>query len=293
VVTNLASDVRLAVVEPSQLEAALLNLALNARDAMPDGGVLTFATANEVLAAPADGLPAGEYIAITVTDTGVGMDHETNDHALDPFFTTKGASGSGLGLSQVQAMVDESDGAIRIRSEPGQGTSVCLLLPRAAETVGQAPAALPATQRGRPSTRVLVVDDDAEVLDVTTDMLKQLGYCVAGAGSGQAALERLSEMAAPPELVVLDYAMPGMNGVALAGALRKCGVTGPIVLATGYADLSELDQTGFSEIQAVLNKPYTISELEKLLSDIDQDTSRRMAVSAMEVARYDLQGAEA
>ena len=292
VVTNLGSDVRSAVVEPSQLEAALLNLALNARDAMPEGGVLTFATANEILAEATDDLPAGEYISITVVDTGVGMDQDVERRALDPFFTTKGASGSGLGLSQVQATVDESGGAVRIRTRPGQGTCVTLLLPRAVEAANDelVPAA---TRRRQVRTTVLVVDDDAEVLAVTTDMLKQLGYRVTGATSGQEALERLSEMGTQPELAVLDYAMPGMNGMTLAGALRKRGFNGPIVLATGYAELSEVDQSGFSEIQAVLNKPYTIGELEKLLSDIDDDKSRRMAISAMEVTRYDLQDAEA
>ena len=292
VVTNLGSDVRSAVVEPSQLEAALLNLALNARDAMPEGGVLTFATSNEILAEATDDLPAGEYISITVVDTGVGMDQDVERRALDPFFTTKGASGSGLGLSQVQATVDESGGAVRIHTRPGQGTCVTLLLPRAVETANDesVPAA---TRRRQVRTTVLVVDDDAEVLAVTTDMLKQLGYRVTGATSGQEALERLSEMGKQPELAVLDYAMPGMNGMTLAGALRKRGFNGPIVLATGYAELSEVDQSGFSEIQAVLNKPYTIGELEKLLSDIDDDKSRRIAISAMEVTRYDLQDAKA
>ncbi|HET7879894.1 MAG TPA: ATP-binding protein [Acetobacteraceae bacterium] len=290
--TNLDPDVRTAVVEPSQLEAALLNLALNARDAMPEGGVLTFATSNAVLTEAAKSLPAGEYISITVADTGIGMDHEVERRAFDPFFTTKGASGSGLGLSQVQAMVDEYGGAVRISTMPGKGTCVTLLLPRAIEPAS-GESGSPAAQRRRVRTRVLVVDDDAEVLAVTTDMLKQLGYIVTGATSGQEALERLSDIGTPPELVVLDYAMPGMNGMTLAGALRERGVTGPIVLATGYADLSEVDQSGFTEIQAVLNKPYTISELEKLLSDIDDDKSRRTALSAMEVARYDLQGADA
>ncbi len=290
--TNLGSDVRLAVVEPSQLEAALLNLALNARDAMPEGGVLTFGTSNEVLTEAAKDLPAGEYVSIMVTDTGIGMDHEVERRAFDPFFTTKGASGTGLGLSQVQAMIDEYGGAVRISTRPGQGTCVTLLLPRAVENASSDPAA-PATHRRRVRMRVLVVDDDVEVLSVTTDMLKQLGYMVTAATSGQEALERLKEIGAPPELVVLDYAMPGMNGMTLAAALRERGVTSPIVLATGYADLSEVDQSGFGEIQAVLNKPYTISELEKLLSDIDDEKSRRTAISAMEVARYDLQGADA
>jgi CheY-like chemotaxis protein len=211
---------------------------------------------------------------------------------LDPFFTTKGASGSGLGLSQVQATVDESGGTVRIDTGPGQGTCVTLLLPRAVETANDESIPV-AARRRQVRTTVLVVDDDAEVLAVTTDMLKQLGYRVTGATSGQEALERLSEMGKQPELAVLDYAMPGMNGMTLAGALRKRGFNGPIVLATGYAELSEVDQSGFSEIQAVLNKPYTIGELEKLLSDIDDDKSRRIAISAMEGTRYDFQDARA
>ena len=135
VVTNLGSDVRSAVVEPSQLEAALLNLALNARDAMPEGGVLTFATSNEILAEAADDLPAGEYISITVVDTGVGMDQDVERRALDPFFTTKGASGTGLGPQPGAGhgrRIRRRGAAIHTR--PGQGTCVTLLLPRAVET---------------------------------------------------------------------------------------------------------------------------------------------------------------
>jgi signal transduction histidine kinase/ActR/RegA family two-component response regulator len=281
VVTGLARDLWPASAEPGQLEAALLNLALNARDAMPEGGVLTLSTSNETVVQEADGLPAGEYVRVTVTDTGVGMDSDLKRRAPEPFFTTKGASGSGLGLSQVKAMIEESGGTMRIRSQPGQGTQVDLRLPRSV-----APARLPGSSTIRPKRlrqKVLVVDDDPVVLEVTTDMLRQLDYCVIEAVSGQQALNRLDEVGELPDLVILDYVMPGMNGVALARLLRDRGITCPIVLATGYADLTEAGQLAPGEFHAVLNKPYTFAELEKLLSEIDASRLHGLSVSELEL----------
>jgi signal transduction histidine kinase len=279
IVTNLAPDLAPAAAEPGQLESALLNLALNARDAMPEGGFLTFATSNETLAQPGGGLPAGQYVRITITDTGVGMDSNLERRALEPFFTTKGVSGSGLGLSQVQTMVEESRGAMQIRSLPGRGTTVALILPRSVVPDQRLSKSSP-TRSQRPRQIALVVDDDTVVLEVTADMLRQLGYRVIEATGGQPALDRLDVGGETPDLVILDYVMPGMNGVAVARALRQRGVASPIVLATGYADLSEVGRMTPSEFHAVLNKPYTFAELEGLLAEIDAGQAPDVSVSA-------------
>jgi signal transduction histidine kinase/CheY-like chemotaxis protein len=261
--TWLGDDLWPAMVEPSQVEAAILNLALNARDAMPDGGVLTITTTNQPVAdAMNDDVAAGDYVAIIVTDTGVGMTDEVVRRAFEPFFTTKGLSGSGLGLSQVQGMVRESGGAVRLTTSSDGGTSVTLLLPRAAE--------MPKPDRPRVEQRrvqsrvnVLVVDDDRDVLEVSADMLRQLGYRVTTAASGQ---EAMAALEARPAIVVLDHAMPVMTGLEVAAAMRDRGYDGPIILATGYAELGEADQDELAALQGVLTKPYSIHELETLLA---------------------------
>ena len=254
--TWLGEDLWPAMVEPSQVEAAILNLALNARDAMPDGGVLTITTANQPVADAMKGdIAAGDYVAIIVTDTGIGMTDEVAQRAFEPFFTTKGLSGSGLGLSQVAR-----NGA-RIRwhgaaeDSPDGGTSVTLLLPRAAE---MPKADRPQVEQRRVQSRVnvLVVDDDRDVLAVSADMLRQLGYRVTTAASGH---EALAALEARPAIVVLDHAMPAMTGLEVAAAMRERGYDGPIILATGYAELGEADQDELATLQGVLNKPYSIT----------------------------------
>jgi signal transduction histidine kinase/ActR/RegA family two-component response regulator len=264
--TALGEQLWPAMVESSQVEAAILNLALNARDAMPDGGLLTIATANRAIAGKVDDdIAAGDYVAITVGDTGVGMTREVAQRAFEPFFTTKGPSGSGLGLSQVYGMVRESGGTVRLHTSPGAGTSVTLLLPRAAEMpTSERPSV--ADQRPQSKLPVLVVDDDSDVLQVSADMLRQLGYCVTAASSGQDAIALLETR---PAIVMLDYAMPAMTGLQAASAMRARGFTGPIILATGYAELSEAEQCELVALQGVLNKPYTIRELEALLARLE------------------------
>jgi CheY-like chemotaxis protein len=262
--TGLTRDLWPAMIEPSQVEAGILNLALNARDAMPDGGLLTISTTNISLQGR-DEVAAGQYVSITVTDTGIGMDEHVARRAFEPFFTTKGPSGTGLGLSQVQRMVREVKGAVRLSSSPGEGTSVTLLLPRAtAIPKPEGPSAEP--RRTRTDSKVLVVDDDPDVLQVSAEMLRQLGYCVATAAGGYEALEALS---VHPAVVLLDYAMPAMTGLQVAAAMRERGFTGPIILATGYADLSETEQRELASLQGMLNKPYSIRELEALLVQVE------------------------
>jgi signal transduction histidine kinase/CheY-like chemotaxis protein len=270
-----------ALVEASQVEAAILNLALNARDAMPDGGVLTIATSNRVVADEAkDDVAAGDYVEITVTDTGVGMTDEVAQRAFEPFFTTKGLGGSGLGLSQVYGMVRESGGSVRIATTPGGGTTVTLRLPRAAEMPkSDRPHAIQRAAQSR--LPVLVVEDDGDVLQVAADMLRQLGYCVTTAQSGQEALALLDQR---PAIVILDYAMPSITGLEVAAAMRARGFAGSIILVTGYAELNDVEQFELGALQGVLNKPYTIRDLESLLARVEADMTSAAAEASLQTA---------
>lgn len=274
---ELGDAVWLAMVDPSQVEAAILNLCLNARDAMPEGGELTITTSNVTIDA-APGLAAserdvapGDYVRICISDTGVGMTPEVKARAFDPFFTTKGpGAGSGLGLSQVYGMARQSGGNVTIESAPGEGTRVTLTLPRAMETEEVAPPpAVQFTSRSSklPGDLILVVDDDHAVRQVTVEMARDLGCEVAQASGGEQALALIGKLVPPPRLILLDYAMPGMNGLQLAKELRDIGVTAPIALVTGYAELSEVDiNTG--QLAGLLRKPFTIRELQILLTQL-------------------------
>src|SRR6185437_13663131 len=257
--TDLAPDLWPALADPSQVEAAILNLALNARDAMPQGGVLSLATGNETVTDP-----DGDYVRISVSDTGVGMSNEVLARAFEPFFTTKEGKGSGLGLSVVYGLARQSGGTVRIRSAVGGGTTVALLLPRAAQLASAADAeeTVGARRRGR-AELVLLVDDDPDVRQVSVEMLRDLGYEVAEAAGGEEALDTVRRLPAPPKLLVLDYAMPGMNGLRLAAALRAMGIVAPLLLATGYAELSD-DQSGVTP-DAILHKPFSLAELDRTL----------------------------
>jgi signal transduction histidine kinase/CheY-like chemotaxis protein len=277
VVSELADDLWPAMVDPSQVEAAILNLCLNARDAMPEGGRLTIQTTN-VLIEPgsnrhaANELSPGGYVQVCISDTGIGMSPEVRARAFDPFFTTKGPSaGSGLGLSQVYGMARQSGGSVMIASAPNEGTRVTLSLPRAAAVAGTetAPAAelpeLPGP--GMQNELILVVDDDHAVRQVTVEMARDLGCEVAQAAGGEQALALVDKLTPPPKLILLDYAMPGMNGLQLARALRDRGVIAPIALVTGYAELSEADVAA-GQLAGLLRKPFTIRELQALLTQL-------------------------
>ncbi len=214
-----------AFVDPTQMELVLLNLAINARDAMPDGGVLTIA-GSELASAPlelAEDLAAGSYVVIAITDTGSGMTPEVQERAFEPFFTTKEqGKGTGLGLSQVYGFVRQSGGAVKLRSAPGEGTTVTLYLPRAEV----APVAVVAdgSEPPAPATHasILVVDDDDDVRDLVVAMLEELGYRVTAAENGSVALELLSQNS-PFDLLLADVAMPGLSGVDVVHAARDLG----------------------------------------------------------------------
>jgi signal transduction histidine kinase len=260
IVTAYRTDLPAIRVDPSQLELALLNLVLNARDAMPYGGRLVIG--GRCLAAGAGAPPElaeGHYVCLTVSDSGAGMDAATLKRAAEPFFTTKGAGkGTGLGLSMVHGLAAQSGGAMRITSQPGDGTSVELWLPLSeaaaiAEVLPQ-PASFSATGR---TYRVLVVDDDPLVVASTAAMLEDVGHVVSEALSGVHALDLL-RLGTTVDVVLTDHAMPGMTGSELARQIRQHWPELPIILATGYAELPNGEDPGVPR----LSKPYLQEELE-------------------------------
>jgi signal transduction histidine kinase/CheY-like chemotaxis protein len=257
--TEFAADLWPAHVDANQLELALLNLAVNARDAMPEGGRLTLSAHNAtVVAAADDALDAGDYVCLAVADTGAGMDEATLARATEPFFTTKGAGkGTGLGLSMVHGLAAQSGGALRLSSRPGAGTTAELWLPRAHAVPARATAApRTAAPQAPQSCTVLLVDDDALISMATCEMLKDLGHRVVEAPSGSKALDIL-RAGTPVDLIVSDEAMPNMRGTQLAVAIRASWPDLPIILATGYAELPK-----GSELQLpLLRKPYSQQDL--------------------------------
>ena len=266
--TELAEAADFALCDENQLENALLNLAINARDAMAEGGTLTISTS---LVREPDGpeLDAGEYVCIAVADTGTGMSPEVLARATEPFFSTKPfGKGTGLGLAQVYGIARQSRGTLRIESKEGEGTVVRLLLPRVAgELAGQAtpdeakaPAAASGAAQG---ARILVVDDDEEVRAFLADVVGALGYRVATADCAEAALAALAADA--PDLALLDFAMPGMNGAELARAARKLCPGLPIVFVTGFAESYQLEGALGGDV-ALLKKPFGVAELAAVIA---------------------------
>ena len=240
------------MADPHQLETSLLNLAVNARDAMPAGGILTIAARNEVTVGDAK-LRPGRYVRLTLSDTGEGMDADTLARATEPFFTTKGTGkGTGLGLSMVHGMVEQLGGQMILHSKPGEGTAAEIWLPSAAQPAEteDAEASTPAIERMQALT-ILAVDDDALVLANTRAMLEDLGHTVIMAYSGEQALERL-ERTSGVDLVITDHAMPKMTGSDLAKRIAARRPDMPIILATGYAELP----TATDATLPRLAKPY-------------------------------------
>ena len=256
---------RPARADPNQVELVVLNLVLNARDAMPGGGQVAIAAAEEHVPAGAvhpAGLVPGDYVRISVTDSGAGMDSATQARAFEPFFTTKPVGrGSGLGLSMVQGVAAQSDGGVALKSTPGEGTTVSVWLP-CAETVQPAAAPPPrpglrAVARGA-GRSVLLVDDDADVAAFASVCLEEAGYAVHHVLGGAEALELLTRRP-PPDLLIADLGMPGMNGLQLAAAARRLYPGLTILIATGYA-AQEADDRGSHDLP-VLSKPFKAADL--------------------------------
>ncbi len=264
---DLAPELWTTVVDPEQLELALLNLCINARDAMPDGGVITVTTRNKHLR---DGevaeVAAGDYIAIAVADNGCGIPPDVMEHVFEPFFTTKDVGqGTGLGLAMVHGLAQQSGGGATISSEPGKGTVVELYFPRSIgvpqdekKTVEDRPAA--ETPR-----RILLVDDDPEVREVVANFLLDMGHDLIETASGASALAAL-EGDARVDLVIADLAMPEMTGFEFATAVRERWPALPILMVTGYADITKLPSLP-GEF-ALLHKPFEQHELAARIAEL-------------------------
>jgi signal transduction histidine kinase len=264
ITTECHADLPPVRIDPNQLELALLNLALNARDAMPQGGTLVVSARCEQIGEETlPGLAAGQYVCIAESDSGTGMDEATLARAAEPFFTTKGAgAGTGLGLSMVEGLVAQSGGAMHINSQSGVGTTVELWLP--ITRGGEAAAVLPSQPTctdDESSYRVLLVDDDQMVAAATAAMLEDLGHTVMQADSASVAL-MLLETEPDIDIVVTDHAMPGMHGTDLARQIGRSRPDLPVVIVTGYTDLmASID----CELPR-LSKPYRQEELGSLIS---------------------------
>ncbi|WP_300973075.1 PAS domain-containing protein [Sphingomonas sp. LHG3406-1] len=248
------------LADPTQLELAVLNLAINARDAMPDGGLLTIATVRRQVDEDPE-LEPGDYIELCISDTGCGMSEEVVSRAFDPFFTTKEVGrGTGLGLSMVYGVARQSGGTARIESRPGEGTVVRLSFrcagPEAvpAPTEGASPIEASAPER---AARVLVVDDDPDVRGFIVASLDDLGYEVAQAAEGEAALSEFRRV--PPDLVVLDFLMPGMSGADVAKVMRAERPVQPILFVSGYSETDAIRAAAPGA--TLLSKPFRADAL--------------------------------
>jgi PAS domain S-box-containing protein len=259
--------------DANQLESALLNLAINARDAMPDGGTLTIATADTVLTAAdlsdQDGVAPGDYVEMAVSDTGIGMTPEVMARAFEPFFTTKKiGQGSGLGLSQIYGFARQSGGLVRLESQPGKGTTLRLYLPRhvagpaeSAETDAEAAMAPPSppAPAGVVQGTVLVVEDEAPIRGQIADSLREMGYTVLEAADGPAGLAAI-ESGERIDILVTDVGLPGMNGRQLSDAVRRTRPGLPVLLVTGYAGTA-LENMAHEPGIEVIFKPFALETL--------------------------------
>jgi len=265
------------LLDPNQLENALLNLCINARDAMPDGGRITIATANEqfdAASAREHNLAAGQYVVLSVTDTGTGMSDETLERAFDPFYTTKPlGEGTGLGLSMIYGFVRQSGGQVEIRSTLGRGTTVTLYFPRILFDEDSEPegaerrSALP-TAKGE---TVLVVDDEPSIRTLINDVLSDLGYVTIQAGDG---IEGLALLKKQPsiELLITDVGLPnGMNGRQLADAARVDRPDLKVLFITGYAENAVIGNSRLGVGMHVLTKPFAMETLANRIRELIVD----------------------
>lgn len=273
--------------DPSQIEQVIMNLAVNARDAMPQGGKLIIETVNivnhEEHALPDGPLTAGEYVMLSISDTGVGMDTETQSHIFEPFFTTKGIMGTGLGLSTVYGIIQQSGGTIRVSSDLGKGTTFKIYLPRAdskGEVVGPE-RALGMAEAGQGLETILLVEDEISLRALSRQYLQNQGYTVLDAADGAAALTISSMHDGPIHLLLTDVIMPGMNGRELAGRIRAMRPQTKVLFMSGYSENAVSQEALLEEGIALLQKPFALSALGIKV--------RKQLSSAMRAKRLNLQ----
>jgi len=264
--TILENNLWQAIADPSQIESAILNLAVNARDAMPNGGRLTISTANvprEERNKPPE-LAAGDYVAVCVSDTGTGMTDEVLRKAFEPFFTTKAVgSGTGLGLSQVYGIAKQTGGGVSIATKVAEGSKVTVYLPRTSARPVLHPYESPGAPLRRHDATILVVDDDPDVRGLGISCLETLGYRVFGADGGRAAID-LVERDVSLDLVLIDIAMPEINGVEAVQAILEKRPALPFLYMTGYVGPMKLDPSE----HRVVKKPFTIAELAAKVEEV-------------------------
>jgi CheY-like chemotaxis protein len=265
--------------DPVQLESALLNLCINARDAMPDGGRLTIETANahldDAYAAAQRDVTSGQYVAICVTDTGTGMPADLIERVFEPFFTTKPiGQGTGLGLSMVYGFAKQSEGHVRIYSEEGQGTTVKLYLPRhrGEEESTQAEARDVEPPRAEAGETVLVVEDEPVVRGLIVEVLGDLGYRAIEAPDGPAGL-KLLQSKQRIDLLITDVGLPGINGRQLADQARERRPDLKVLFITGYAENATLANGFLEPGMAMLTKPFAVDALVRKVSQLSEGES--------------------
>lgn len=271
VTTVVDTDVPAAIVDPNQLENAILNLAINARDAMPDGGVLTIETSlavlDEAYCKAHPGSEPGQYVVVAVSDNGAGMERDTLDKVFDPFFTTKQiGQGTGLGLSMVYGFAKQSNGQVRIHSVLGEGTSVKIFLPVAQDTPQTENAQEDIVHNGRGES-VLLVEDDVSVRLLVREVLTELGYRTTEAGDAQAASALLAG-GQGFDLLITDVGLPGMNGRQLAEIARGYFPDLPILFVTGYAENARLRSDFLGKNMDMITKPFQIEKLSRKISEM-------------------------
>jgi PAS domain S-box-containing protein len=268
-------------VDPSQMQQVLMNLAVNARDAMPSGGCVRLSVrdveVDEAAALHQSNLPPGLYVALAVSDTGTGMSEETTAHIFEPFFTTKDqGKGTGLGLSTVYGIVEQSRGHIQVQSELGRGTTFTIHLPRVEEPLASGPPTDAARRLRTTSRTVLVVDDEPEVLELATEILRRVGYSVLEAADGAAALEVARRHEGRIHLLVTDMVMPGMSGRDLAERLRALRDALPVLYISGYVQDASARAALASEHSAFVAKPFTpellTDRVRELLASAEAET---------------------
>jgi CheY-like chemotaxis protein len=254
------------MADPTQLEVAVLNLAINARDAMPNGGTLTFSSRRRRISVDPE-LEPGNYVELSISDTGIGMEPDVVARAFEPFFTTKEVGkGTGLGLSMVYGMARQSGGTARIESEPGAGTTVRIFFRRAGRGANAEEADADAVGKAggeRSVAKVLVIDDDNDVRHFVVAGLEEYGHEVTEAGSGQDGIARFMEV--DPDLVILDFLMPGMSGAEVAAHILAAKPKQRILFVSGYSETDAIRKV--APDAEILAKPFRAATLDEAVRD--------------------------